>query len=111
MTLNEPHVSSMVGYLDGRHAPGHTNLRGALVASHHLLLAHGAALSELRTCSPGAHVGAALDCRPQTPASASAADRDAAWHEGGLINGWFLDPLVGRGYPEDLRRGFGDDMS
>ena len=111
MTLNEPHVSSMVGYLDGRHAPGHTDLGEALAASHHLLLAHGLAVPILRAAGSGAQVGIALDYRPQTPASLSAADRDAAWHEGGLINRWFLDPLVGRGYPEDLRRAYGDDMT
>ena len=111
MTLNEPHVSSVVGYLEGRHAPGHTDLGEALAAAHHLLLAHGVALPILRATSAGAQVGIALDYRPQTPASASAADRDAAWHEGGLINRWFLDPLVGRGYPEDVRRAYGDELA
>lgn len=111
ITLNEPHVSSFVGYFEGKHAPGHTNLHEALAASHHLLLAHGFAVPILRAASPGAQVGIALDYRPQTPASPSAADRDAAWHEGGLINRWFLDPLVGRGYPEDMRRAFEDSMS
>ncbi len=110
MTLNEPHVSAVVGYLEGRHAPGHTNLREALSASHHLLLAHGLALPILRGASSGSQVGIALDYRPQTPASPSAADRAAAWREGGLINRWFLDPLAGRGYPEDLRRAYDDEM-
>lgn len=41
ITLNEPHVSAFIGYLEGRHAPGHTNLAEALAASHHLLLATG----------------------------------------------------------------------
>jgi beta-glucosidase len=41
ITLNEPFVSAMVGYLEGRHAPGHTDLGEALAAAHHLLLAHG----------------------------------------------------------------------
>jgi beta-glucosidase len=110
MTLNEPHVSSIVGYLEGKHAPGHTSLTEALAASHHLLLAHGIAVPILREVSPGAQVGIALDFRPQTPASPSPVDQDAAWHEGGLINRWFLDPLVGRGYPEDLRQAYGDEM-
>jgi beta-glucosidase len=111
MTLNEPHVSAIVGYLDGHHAPGHTNLGEALAASHHLLLAHGRAIPILRATSPGARVGIALDYRPQTPASPSVADRAAAWSEGGVINRWFLDPLAGRGYPEDMRSGYGEGMS
>ena len=109
-TLNEPHVSAFVGYLDGQHAPGHTDLHEALAASHHLLLAHGQAMPVLRGNCPDARVGIALDYRPQTPASPSAADRAAAWRAGGVINRWFLDPLSGRGYPEDMRRAYGDEM-
>ena len=111
MTLNEPHVSSIVGYLDGRHAPGHTDLHEALSSSHHLLLAHGLAVPILRACNARSLVGIALDYRPQTPASPSMHDRQAAWHEGGVINRWFLDPLVGRGYPEDMRAAYGDQMT
>ena len=109
-TVNEPHVSAFVGYLDGHHAPGHTNLHEALAASHHLLLAHGQALPIIRGNCSDARLGIALDFRPQTPASPSAADRAAAWHAGGVINRWFLDPLAGRGYPEDMRRAYGDEM-
>ena len=110
MTLNEPHVSALVGYLEGEHAPGHKNLREALASSHHLLLAHGMAVPIIRANSPNSEVGLALDFRPQTPASPSAADRDAAWHEGGVINRWFLDPVAGRGYPDDMRRAYGVEM-
>jgi len=110
MTLNEPHVSAFVGYLDGQHAPGHTDLHEALAASHHLLLAHALAVPVIRANCPDARVGIALDYRPQTPASPSAADRIAAWHAGGVINRWFLDPLTGRGYPEDMRRAYHDEM-
>ena len=35
ITFNEPFVSAIVGYLEGRHAPGHTDLQEALAASHH----------------------------------------------------------------------------
>ena len=111
MTLNEPHVSAFVGYLGGQHAPGHTSLTEAVMSSHHLLLAHGLAVPILRAESPGAQVGIALDYQPQTPASPSAADRLAAWHEGGVINRWFLDPLTGRGYPEDMRTAYDTNLS
>ncbi len=110
ITINEPHVSALVGYLEGQHAPGHTDLHEALAASHHLLLAHGQVIPIIRNNSHDAQVGIALDFRPQTPASISAADRAAAWYEGGVINRWFLDPISGRGYPEDLQRTYGDEM-
>jgi beta-glucosidase len=109
-TLNEPQVSAFVGYQEGRHAPGHTDLHEALGASHHLLLAHGQAVPVIRANVPGAQVGITLNFSPQVPASPSVADRDAANWADGHINRWFLDPLVGRGYPGDMVKGFGDEM-
>ena len=111
MTLNEPHTSAFAGYLEGQHAPGHTDLHEALAASHHLLLAHGEAVPIIRRNSPNAKVGIALDFRTQTPASPSAADRASAWYEGGVINRWFFDPVSGRGYPEDMCRAYGNEMN
>jgi len=102
MTLNEPFVSAMVGYLEGRHAPGHSDLDEALAATHHLLLAHGWAVPVIRRNSPGAQVGIALNLSGQTPASPSAADRAMAWRQDGILNRWFLDPLSARGYPADI---------
>lgn len=109
-TLNEPFVSAFVGYQEGRHAPGHTDLHEALAASHHLLLAHGQALPVIRANVWEAVVGITLNYGPQVAASPSAADRDAANWMDGYINRWFLDPLVGRGYPGDMVEGFGDPL-
>jgi beta-glucosidase len=110
MTLNEPFVSAIVGYLEGRHAPGHVDLDEALAAAHHLLLAHGWAVPVIRSNSPGAQVGIALNLHPQTPASSSAADRAAAWQADGIVNRWFLDPLSARGYPADMVAHYGHPM-
>ena len=110
ITLNEPWVSAFVGYRDGRHAPGHTELGEALAAAHHLLLAHGQGLKVIRENCPEAQVGIALNLTPQQPASPSQADRiESTWVDG-QINRWFLDPLVGRGYPQDIIEGFGKPM-
>jgi beta-glucosidase len=102
MTLNEPFVSAFVGYLEGRHAPGHTDLDEALAAAHHLLLAHGLAVPVIRQNSPGAQVGIAVNLTVKTPASPSLADQAAARLEDGKVNRWFLDPLATRGYPGDI---------
>ena len=110
MTLNEPFVSAFIGYLEGRHAPGHTDLDEALAAAHHLLLAHGWAVPVIRRNSPGAQVGIALNLIPFTPASPSAADRAAAWQQDGMVNRWFLDPLAARGYPADIVQHYGRPM-
>lgn len=111
ITLNEPWVSAFVGYKDGRHAPGHFSLDEALAASHHLLLSHGMAVPVIRSNSRGANVGITLNLSPQYPASPSIADRVAATANDGYLNRWFLDPLVGRGYPQDMVREHGTDMS
>ena len=110
ITLNEPYVSAMVGYLEGRHAPGHSDLGEALAAAHHLLLAHGWAVPIIRRNSPWARVGITLNLSGQIPASPSAADRAAAWQQDGVVNRWFLDPLSARGYPADIVQYHGRPM-
>jgi beta-glucosidase len=60
--------------------------------------------------SPQAKVGIALNMGPQVPASRSAIDRAQATWMDGYINRWFLDPLVGRSYPNDMVDGFEDVM-
>jgi beta-glucosidase len=110
LTLNEPHVSAFVGYLEGRHAPGLSDLDEALAAAHHLMLAHGWAVPEIRRNSPGADVGIVLNLSGQTPASPSDADREAAVLGDGKLNRWFLDPLSGRGYPEDVTEHYARPM-
>jgi beta-glucosidase len=47
-TLNEPWCSAYLGYGSGAHAPGRTETLASLQAVHHLNLAHGLALQELR---------------------------------------------------------------
>ena len=101
-TFNEPFVSAILGYYNGQHAPGHTSLPEALAAAHHLLLAHGKAVPLIRQNVPDAHVGIVTNHGPQFPASPSIADRKAAVQSDGFLNRWYLDPLVGRGYPADM---------
>ena len=110
ITLNEPKVSAFVGYFQGRHAPGIMDLDAAIAASHHLLLAHGRSVGVIREISPGARVGITLDLIPQVPASRSQADQAATDRTDAQINRWFLDPLAGRGYPQDGVEAFGTKM-
>ena len=109
-TLNEPWVSAFVGYRMGHHAPGHINQDKAIAASHHLLFSHGRAGPVIRANCPDADVGITLNLSPQEPASPSVADRKASTWVDGYINRFFLDPLVGRGYPRDMINSFGNAM-
>ncbi len=101
ITHNEPWCSCIMGYWEGVHAPGGTSLADAMQACHHVLLSHGQAIPVIRKNSPGAQVGITLSLHPIAAASDSAADQAALKRHDGLRNRWFLDPLFGRGYPDD----------
>jgi beta-glucosidase len=108
ITLNEPGVIAWVGHLDGRHAPGAKDAGLAVRVSHHLLLAHRAAADALRATVADARVGIALDLRPIFAAGPSEQDAAAARRLDALNNRWFLDPLFGRDYPEELVAWWGE---
>ena len=110
ITFNEPWVSAYVGYRDGRHAPGRMDMDAAIAASHHLLLSHGQAVPVIRGNCQNANVGITLNLTPKEPASASLADRAATVWDDGNNNRWFLDPLVGRGYPQDMVNAYENSM-
>lgn len=110
ITFNEPWVSAFIGYRDGRHAPGHTSQDEAVAVTHHLLLAHGKAVPVIRANCANANVGITLNYSPQEPASQSIADRKSTVWNDGYIMRFYLDPLVGRGYPQDVVNGFGNKM-
>ncbi len=101
-TINEPHSIVHSGYETGLLAPAMQNPRAALLVSHHLMLSHARALAVLRANCPKAQSGIVINLTPFYPASPSAYDQFAAWMADGHWNRWYLDPLVGRGYPEDV---------
>ena len=102
MTHNEPWCTAMHGNLDGMHAPGIRNVPIALQVCHHVLLSHGLATPVIRANVPGARVGIALSLHPVQAASTSVADQQALARHDTFRNRWFLDPLYGRGYPEQI---------
>jgi beta-glucosidase len=110
ITLNEPWCSAHLGYCDGHHAPGRKNRADSLAAAHTLLLAHGLAVPIVRRNSPGAQVGITLNLAQVYPASDSPADGGAARRHAGFFNRWYLDPLYGRGYPDDMVELYGHDV-
>jgi beta-glucosidase len=108
MTHNEPWCTAFLGHHTGTFAPGQTDAATAVQVSHHLLLSHGLAAQSLRAASSRAKVGAALNLWTIHPASSSAEDAAAARRYDGFCNRWYLDPLYGRGYPEDTLALYGD---
>ncbi|MBT2900685.1 GH1 family beta-glucosidase [Streptomyces sp. McG3] len=109
-TLNEPLCSAWIGHLEGRMAPGLTDLTAAVRASYHLHLGHGLAVRAIRAASSDARVGIVNNLSPIEPASASEADVAAARRADGHINRWWLDPILGRGYPQDMVEEYGVEL-
>jgi beta-glucosidase len=93
-TLNEPWCSAFLGHWTGEHAPGEKNLDAALKAAHHLLLGHGLAVEALRAAGVK-EVGLVLNFAPVYGEDEEAVKRADIYH-----NRFFLDPVLGRGYPE-----------
>jgi beta-glucosidase len=101
-TLNEPWCSAFLGYGSGVFAPGIQDPRAAIAAVHHLLLAHGLAMPEIRAKAPNTPAGITLNLYPVQAASASEADLDAARRIDGLQNRIFLEPVLRGEYPADM---------
>jgi beta-glucosidase len=102
-TLNEPWCSAFLGYGAGVHAPGVRDPHQATAAAHNLLLAHGAAVEQLRrVAARECQVGIVLNPAPVRAASDEPADVDAALLVDGMQNRIFLDPIVRGAYPADV---------
>lgn len=101
IVLNEPMIFLTLGYLLGLHAPGKRSLKGFFAASHHALLAQAAGARALREIVPGAHIGTTISTTAAYPASQKPRDILAARRFDTLYNTFYLDPVVGRGYPTE----------
>jgi beta-glucosidase len=110
ITLNEPWCAAFLGYAAGVHAPGRTDAAASLAAAHHLNLAHGLAVPEIRraaTNDPAVAITLNLHVvRPEGDGGEEAVRRVDA-----VANRIFLDPVFHGRYPQDLlddQRGVSD---
>jgi beta-glucosidase len=101
-TINEPWCASHLSYTYGEHSPGLKDRSKGILAAHHLLLAHGVAVKEIRKTVPDAQIGIVLNMSPvhNDPDAPVSEDR-IRFIDGELIR-WFADPIYGRGYPQDM---------
>ncbi|WP_425508049.1 GH1 family beta-glucosidase [Streptomyces bathyalis] len=109
-TLNEPLCSAWIGHLEGAMAPGLTDIEAAVRASYHLHLGHGLAVQAIRAAVPDAQVGIVNNLTHCEPASDKEADVAAAVRADGHTNRWWMDPLHGRGYPQDMLELYGVEL-
>jgi beta-glucosidase len=115
VTFEEPETV-ILGYVDGRHAPGDKlALAEVLGAGHNLLRSHGTGVEAIRAATKQpAKVGISSGSWVSIPASDSQADLEAARTAMFSVrradisnNVWWKDPIVFGRYPEDGMELFG----
>lgn len=99
-TLNEPFCSAYLGYEVGIHAPGLTGVSNGRKAAHHLLLAHGLAMTTLRKECPESLHGIVLNFSTCHAATSSDKDKAAAKRADEYHNQWYLKPVLEGKYPD-----------
>lgn len=99
MVLNEPGVFSAAGYFFGVHAPGKKGIDYFLAAAHHAALSQAQGARVIKALQPNSNVGTTFSCSPTEPYSQREKDIIAASKADVLLNRFFLEPLLGMGYP------------
>jgi beta-glucosidase len=108
--LNEPFQFTFESYHNGIHAPGEKNLKGALSAVHHAMLAQGMIYRTLRGLNKKIKLSTTYNPSVTYAASASPEDLRAAHYAWGYHTGMFTDPLYLGKYPEHMMEIFEDKM-
>ena len=99
LTINEPWIVGLLGFLLGLHAPGiRGDVRAEVTVFHHLLLAHGRAIEAF---GGRGKIGLAPNLAPHYPATP--ADAEVTHASDGYVNRWFLDAIYKGSYPDDQR--------
>lgn len=103
ITVNEPWCSAVLGHATGEHAPGFTDYGSAVIAGHHLLLAHARGVEAFRAASlPSSQIGITNVLTYIEAATESDDDAAAAERMDAFLNRWFMDPVLHGRYPQEL---------
>ncbi|MFY7900010.1 MAG: glycoside hydrolase family 1 protein, partial [Chitinophagaceae bacterium] len=101
IVLNEPMGFTSLGYMLGKHAPGKIGLDYFLPAVHNAALAQAEGGRIIRSEVPKAHIGTSFSCSEVMPYTNKDADIQAAKRLDILLNRLFIEPTLGRGYPQE----------
>ncbi|TFG62793.1 MAG: glycosyl hydrolase family protein, partial [Spirochaetales bacterium] len=109
VSINEPMVFAIYGYITGEMPPGKKNsLKGMCRTAHHLLMAHNRAVPLCRSLVPGGTIGIAQACVWMKPFNAdSEKDCRAAELMDTIVNRMYSEPLYKGAYPELFVKKFG----
>jgi len=100
LILNEPMGFTSLGYMLGKHAPGKTGLNNFLPAIHNAALCAAEGGRLVRAGVHKARIGTTFSCSEVMPFSHKEPDVLAAKRVDALMNRLFIEPVLGRGYPE-----------
>ena len=100
-TINEPWCVAWLSYFLGGQAPGIRDIRAAVRAMHHVMLAHGKALEVLKSHGQS-NLGIVLNLGHGEPASNTEADINATKTFDAIHTRWFMDSLFKGNYPKDM---------
>ncbi|KAI0945484.1 Beta-glucosidase 1A [Taiwanofungus camphoratus] len=109
ITHNEPWVISVLGYYQGRFAPGHKSDAESWIVAHNLILAHAYAVKLYRDefkAVQGGQIGITLDCHWQLPSALDwvlCIDIEAAQRGLAFKLGRFADPIYKGYYPSRVK--------
>lgn len=109
-TFNEPWCISILSNEIGEHAPGIQDRKIALQVAHNVMVAHGKAMPIIRVHSPSGKVGIVLNMNAIYPATDTETDRKLRDLHHARNNLWFIDPAMGKGYPQVAWTDYGNDV-
>ncbi|XP_030968028.1 beta-glucosidase 46-like isoform X1 [Quercus lobata] len=116
-TFNEPNCQVIMGYRTGEFPPSRCSgpfgncthgdsEREPFVAAHNIILAHAAAVQNYRTKfqkEQEGSIGIVLHAAWFEPISNSTPDKLAAERAQSFFLNWFLDPIIFRDYPAEMK--------
>lgn len=102
--INEPWCVGWLSHFLGAHAPGLRDIRATARAMHHILLAHGQAISVMRAEGMG-NLGAVCNFEYAHPADDSPEARSAARLYDAYYNRFFIEGMMLGRYPDEVLDG------
>lgn len=102
--VNEPWCVTWLSHYIGHHAPGLRDLRSAARSMHHVMLAHGTAISTMRDMGMS-NLGGVFNMEYANPVDNSPEALRAAELYDGIYNRFFLSGALKGEYPADVLDG------
>lgn len=108
-TLNEPWCVAYLSHFLGGHAPGLRDIRATARAMHHVMKAHGAAMTRLRALGQE-NCGIVLNFDHASPANDSPETAKATALQDAIFNRWYIEAITKGSYPSQVLEGLSEHM-